>query len=358
MYLKSASRKRGEQRLEGLTYKNAGVDVDAGNRAVKLMKQHVQSTFQPGVLGKFGGFGGFFRLDVEKYQEPILVSGTDGVGTKLKVAFMLDKHDTIGIDAVAMCVNDILVHGAKPLFFLDYIAVGKLIPEKVADIVKGVAEGCKIAGCALLGGETAEMPGMYDEDEYDIAGFAVGVVDKTKIIDGSSIKNGDIVIGIASSGLHSNGYSLARKVFFELGKLSVNKYVEELGCTLGEEILKPTKIYSKTVSLLKDINIHGMAHITGGGFLENLPRILPEGLEVRIYKESWDIPPIFSIIQKIGQVEDREMYMTFNMGIGYALVVPEELVDDLIKTLSQQGEKAWVIGKVTQGNRGVVFCQS
>ncbi|NLZ52032.1 MAG: phosphoribosylformylglycinamidine cyclo-ligase [Thermoanaerobacteraceae bacterium] len=344
--------------MKRLTYKDAGVDVDAGNRAVELMKEHVQSTFQPNVFGKFGGFGGLFQLDVTEYKEPILVSGTDGVGTKLKVAFMLDKHDTIGIDAVAMCVNDILVHGAKPLFFLDYIAVGKLIPEKVADIVKGVAEGCRLAGCALLGGETAEMPGMYSEDEYDIAGFAVGVVDKTKIIYGSLIENGDVVIGIASSGIHSNGYSLARKVFFELAKMSPNEYIEEFGCTLGEEILRPTKIYSRTISALKDFNIHGMAHITGGGFYENLPRILPEGLLVQINEGSWEIPPVFKMIQKMGQVENKEMYRTFNMGIGYVLIVPEEEATDILKTAQQQGEKAWIIGQVSKGDGGVVFCRS
>jgi phosphoribosylformylglycinamidine cyclo-ligase len=344
--------------MKSATYKEAGVDVDAGNRAVELIKGHVRSTFRPGVLGNIGGFGGFFQLDVEKYQEPILVSGTDGVGTKLKVAFMMDKHDTIGIDGVAMCVNDILVHGAEPLFFLDYIALGKLVPEKVADIVKGVAEGCRMAGCALLGGETAEMPGMYDEDEYDLAGFAVGVVDKTKIIDGLSVKKDDIVIGIASSGLHSNGYSLARKVFFELGKLSPKDYMEELGMTLGEEILKPTKIYAKTVKPLKDFNIHGMAHITGGGLIENLPRILPDGLEIKINKGSWDIPPVFNMIQKIGQVEDGEMYRTFNMGIGYVIIAPEEEADGILKAVDQLGEKSWIIGRVSGGEGGVVFCQS
>jgi len=343
--------------MERLTYKSAGVDVDAGNRAVELMKEHVKSTFQPGVLGNFGGFGGLFQLDVTKYQEPILVSGTDGVGTKLKIAFILDKHDTIGIDAVAMCINDILVHGADPLFFLDYIAVGKLIPEKIADIVKGVAEGCRIAGCALLGGETAEMPGMYNEDEYDIAGFAVGVADKSKIIDGSLIKNDDIVIGIASSGLHSNGYSMARKVFFELGKLSPNEYVEELGCSLGEEILKATKIYSKTVSSLKDYNIHGMAHITGGGFIENLPRILPQGLQILINQGTWEIPAVFNLIQNIGKVENEEMYRTFNMGIGYVLIVPEKEAEDILNTVLRQGEKAWIIGQVSKGSGGGVFCQ-
>ena len=344
--------------MKNATYKEAGVDVDAGNRAVELIKDHVRSTFRPGVLGNIGGFGGFFQLDVMKYREPILVSGTDGVGTKLKVAFMMDKHDTIGIDGVAMCVNDILVHGAEPLFFLDYIALGKLVPEKVADIVKGVAEGCKMAGCALLGGETAEMPGMYDEDEYDLAGFTVGVVDKTKIIDGSSIKENDIVIGIASSGLHSNGYSLARKVFFELGNLSPKDYVEEFNQTLGEEILRPTKIYSKVVKSLKAFNIHGMAHITGGGLVENLPRILPEGVEVKIKSGSWEIPPVFDMIQKIGRVEDSEMYRTFNMGIGYVAIVSEEEADAILKVAVQQGEKTWVIGRVSGGKGGVVFCRS
>lgn len=344
--------------MEKLTYRDAGVDVDAGNRAVKLIKGYVKSTFQPGVLGELGGFGGFFQLDISKYQEPVLVSGTDGVGTKLKIAFMMDKHDTIGIDAVAMCVNDILVHGAKPLFFLDYIAVGKLIPEKVAEIVKGVAEGCRIAGCALLGGETAEMPGMYGENEYDIAGFVVGVVDKNKIVDGSLIKRGDVVIGIASSGLHSNGYSLARKVLFEVGKLSPRDYIEELGCTLGEEILRPTKIYSKTVNALKDFNIHGMAHITGGGIFENLPRILPEGLQVEINEKAWDVPPIFTMIQKIGHVEDREMHRTFNMGIGYVIIAAEKDANDILEVIRQQGEKGWIIGQVSNGSGGVVFCQS
>lgn len=344
--------------MEKLTYRDAGVDVDAGNRAVKLIKGYVKSTFQPGVLGELGGFGGFFQLDISKYREPVLVSGTDGVGTKLKIAFMMDKHDTIGIDAVAMCVNDILVHGAKPLFFLDYIAVGKLIPEKVAEIVKGVAEGCRIAGCALLGGETAEMPGMYGENEYDIAGFVVGVVDKNKIVDGSLIKRGDVVIGIASSGLHSNGYSLARKVLFEVGKLSPRDYIEELGCTLGEEILRPTKIYSKTVNALKDFNIHGMAHITGGGIFENLPRILPEGLQVEINEKAWDVPPIFTMIQKIGHVEDREMHRTFNMGIGYVIIAAEKDANDILEVIRQQGEKGWIIGQVSNGSGGVVFCQS
>lgn len=344
--------------MEKVTYKQAGVDVDAGNKAVELMKGHVKSTFRPGVLGDIGGFGGFFELDVKKYSNPILVSGADGVGTKLKIAFMMDKHDTIGIDGVAMCVNDVLVHGAEPLFFLDYIALGKLDPIKVADIVKGVAQGCRMAGCALLGGETAEMPGMYENDEYDIAGFAVGVVDKTKIINGSTIKKDDNIIGIASSGLHSNGYSLARKVLFELGNFSIDDYIEDFGKTLGEELLTPTKIYSKIVNSIICSSIHGMAHITGGGLIENLPRILPKGLEVRINEGTWDIPPVFNMIQKLGKIEDREMYRTFNMGIGYVIIVSKEETDEILNVINQQNEKAWIIGKICEGESGVVFCQS
>lgn len=344
--------------VQKATYKDAGVDVDAGNKAVELIKGHVRSTFRPGVLGNFGGFGGFFKPDMQKYREPILVSGTDGVGTKLKIAFMMDKHDTIGIDCVAMCVNDILVHGAEPLFFLDYIALGKLMPEKVAKIVKGVAEGCKQAGCALLGGETAEMPGLYEEDEYDLAGFSVGIVEQDKVLDGSLIKEGDVVIGVASSGLHSNGYSLVRKVFFDIAKYSVDHYIEEVGKTLGEEILRPTKIYANVLNTMKPFKLHGMAHITGGGLIENIPRILPDGLEVVLRSNSWEVPPIFSVIQKIGQVECREMYRTFNMGIGYVLIVPEYDADTVVKTLAQNDEQAWVIGRVSKGKGGVVFCQN
>nr|WP_286680256.1 phosphoribosylformylglycinamidine cyclo-ligase [Tepidanaerobacter sp. EBM-49] len=345
-------------KIKRATYRDAGVDVDAGNRAVELMKEHVRSTYRPGVLGNLGSFGGFFQLDTKKYKEPVLVSGTDGVGTKLKIAFMMDKHDTVGIDGVAMCVNDIIVHGAEPLFFLDYIALGKLIPEKVADIVKGVSAGCKMAGCALIGGETAEMPGMYAEDEYDIAGFAVGAVEKSKVIDGSAIEKDDVVIGIASSGLHSNGFSLARKVFFEIGKFSSSDYIEELGRTLGEELLEPTKIYVKTVESLSKFDIHGMAHITGGGIIENLPRILPEGIHFSIKKGSWEIPPVFSLIQKIGQVSDKEMYRTFNMGIGYAVVVSCDAANEVLNVLQKNGEKAWIIGRAVKGKGGVVFCRS
>lgn len=341
-----------------MTYKEAGVDVDAGNKAVELMKSHVKSTFQPGVLGNIGGFGGFFQLNLKDCNEPVLISGTDGVGTKLMVAFMMDKHNTVGIDCVAMCVNDVLANGAKPLFFLDYIALGKLIPEKVAEIVEGICEGCRQAGCALIGGETAEMPGLYEGDDYDLAGFTVGLVDKAKIVDGSKIKDGDVVIGLASSGLHSNGYSLARKVLFEKANLSVSDYVEELGKTLGEEILTPTKIYVKTVETLSNYDIHGMAHITGGGLIENLPRILPEGLEYKIDVNSWDIPPIFTLIQKLGEIADSEMHRTFNMGIGYVIVASQQEANSIMNTLSENGEKAWIIGKITTGKGGVVFCQS
>jgi phosphoribosylformylglycinamidine cyclo-ligase len=340
-----------------MTYRGAGVDVDAGNEAVKLIRDHVKSTFRNGVIGGIGGFGGLFELDFKKYQQPMLVSGTDGVGTKLKLAFMMGKHDTIGIDCVAMCVNDILVYGAEPLFFLDYIAVGKLIPEKVAQVVKGVAEGCRMAGCALLGGETAEMPDMYDKDEYDVAGFAVGIVDKDNIIDGSKITPDDVVIGLASTGLHSNGYSLARKVIFEKGKYDVDTYVDELGKTIGDEMLTPTGIYVKAVqSILCGSDIHGMAHITGGGLTENLPRILPEGMQFKISRESWKIPAIFSLMQRLGSIDDDEMYRTFNMGIGYVVVVPEESSDKVIETASKQGIEAWVIGRVVKGRGGVLFC--
>jgi len=342
-----------------MTYKKAGVDVDAGNRAVHLMKSYVESTFGSEVIGSIGGFGGLFKLDMAKYREPVLVSGTDGVGTKLKLAFYMDKHDTVGIDCVAMCVNDILVLGAKPLFFLDYIALGRLIPEKVAEIVKGVAEGCRQAGCALLGGETAEMPGMYEEDEYDLAGFAVGIVDSEKIVNGAAIKEGDIVIGLSSSGLHSNGYSLARKVLLDGNIKKLDEYVPELGKTLGEEMLTPTKIYKNILDGLTVYDIHGMAHITGGGLVENLPRILPEGLEFKINKSSWEIPPIFEMIKKVGHIDDEEMYRAFNMGIGFVLVLPEEQADAVIKSVNSKKEYntlAMPIGIIQKGKGGVVFC--
>lgn len=340
-----------------MTYRDAGVDVDAGNEAVKLIRGHVKSTFRNGVVGSIGGFGGLFKLDSRKYRQPMLVSGTDGVGTKLKLAFMMNKHDTVGIDCVAMCVNDILVYGAEPLFFLDYIAVGEMFPEKVAQIVKGVAEGCRTAGCALLGGETAEMPDMYKKDEYDIAGFAVGIVDKDEIIDGSKIELDDVVIGLASTGLHSNGYSLARKVIFEKSRYNVDTYVSELGKTIGEEMLTPTCIYTKYLqSILCSSDIHGMAHITGGGLTENLPRIIPEGMQVSISIGTWKTPAIFSLIQKSGNIDNDEMYRTFNMGIGYVLVASEKGADKVIETANREGIAAWAIGRIEKGRGGVLFC--
>lgn len=305
----------------GATYQGAGVDISAGNEAVRQMKTHVQKTFRPEVLTDLGSFAGLFALDIAKYRQPVLVSGTDGVGTKLKVAMLTGVHGTIGIDAVAMCVNDILVQGAEPLFFLDYLAVGKLRPERVAEIVKGVAEGCLQAGCALIGGETAEMPGFYGEDEYDIAGFAVGVVDRDKIINGASIQPGDVVIGLPSTGLHSNGFSLARRVLWELSGLKSEELVSELGMTLGEAMLTPTRIYVRDVlPLIDKYQIKGMSHITGGGLLENLPRVFPSGVQADIDVTSWQVPPIFQLIQKLGAVEEEEMYRVFNMGVGFCLI--------------------------------------
>ncbi|MDI3533790.1 MAG: phosphoribosylformylglycinamidine cyclo-ligase [Thermosediminibacterales bacterium] len=339
-----------------LSYKDSGVDIDAGNRAVKLMHQHVRSTFRPEVITDIGGFGALFALDLKNLKNPVLVSGTDGVGTKLSIAFMMDKHDTVGQDCVAMCVNDILCSGAEPLFFLDYLATGKLVPEKAAEIIKGIAEGCRQAGCALIGGETAEMPGFYDEDEYDLAGFAVGIADRDKIIDGSTIKDSDVVVGISSSGLHSNGFSLVRKIFFHIENLKPETYIEELGKTLGEELLKPTRIYVRSVTGLFDkFNIKGIAHITGGGFFENLPRILPEGKAMVINKESWEPQPIFRLIQETGEIEEREMYRTFNMGIGMVLVVSPEETDGVLSHLKKQGENAVVIGEVKNGDREVLI---
>jgi phosphoribosylformylglycinamidine cyclo-ligase len=342
-----------DNKQEGLTYAGAGVDISAGNRSVKLIKESVRSTFRPGVLTDIGGFGGLFALDKARYQEPVLVSGTDGVGTKLRVAMLLDKHDTIGIDAVAMCANDILVQGAEPLFFLDYLAVGKLIPEKVSEIVGGVAEGCLRAGCALIGGETAEMPGFYAPGEYDIAGFVVGVVDKHKIIDGKQIKPGDKLIGLSSSGLHSNGYSLARKALWETAGYKVDRYLPELGRTVGEEMLEPTRIYVKQVlPLLNKYNIKGLAHITGGGLTENIPRILPPGTGA-VLERNWPVPAVFNLIQSVGKIADAEMLRTFNMGIGLVLVVSEGEVELVMSELSAMGERAYLIGEVKAGD-GVV----
>lgn len=346
----------GDIGMENMTYKSAGVDVEEGQRAVQLMKKHVKSTFNENVLDDIGGFGGLFALNLEGINEPVLVSGTDGVGTKLKLAFMMDKHDTIGQDCVAMCVNDILCQGARPLFFLDYVATGKLKAEKVADIVKGVAFGCREAGCALIGGETAEMPSFYAEGEYDMAGFTVGIVDKSKVITGKDIVAGDVVIGIQSSGIHSNGYSLVRKLFLDQEQMSLDGYVEELQTTLGETLLKPTKIYVKSVlDVIKKVEVKGIAHITGGGFFENIPRILPENVDVEIKLGSWEMPPIFNFIQEKGKVPLDEMFKTFNMGIGMMLVVSPEDHDSVIEILAGNNEKSYVIGKIKQGKRQVIL---
>lgn len=334
-----------QKNITGMTYAQAGVDISAGSQAVEMIKGHVKKTFRPEVLTDIGGFGGLFALNTQRYEEPVLVSGTDGVGTKLRVAMLMDQHDTIGIDCVAMCVNDILVQGAEPLFFLDYLAVGKLKPEKVAAIVSGVARGCQQAGCALIGGETAEMPGFYAEDDYDIAGFAVGVVERKKIIDGSTIQPGDLVLAVPSSGLHSNGYSLARKVLLENSEYQIDTFVPELGRSVGEEMLIPTRIYAKPVmALLKRVNIKGMAHITGGGLTENIPRVLPRGLQAGIEMGRWPLPPVFSLIRDMGNVAEEEMLRTFNCGIGMVLVVSPQDAAKVVDTLASLGEPCYQIG--------------
>ncbi len=329
-------------------YKQAGVDIEAGYEAVSRMKKHVEKTIRPGVFGGLGGFGGMFDLSVLNLKEPVLVSGTDGVGTKLMLAFMMDKHDTIGIDAVAMCVNDIVVQGAEPIYFLDYIGCGKAEPSKIEAIVKGIADGCEQAGCALVGGETAEMPGMYTEEEYDLAGFAVGACEKSNIISGTDIKSGDVLIGLASSGIHSNGYSLVRKLFLEQANMSLTDHVDELGCTLGEELLRPTKIYVKPIlSALNKFKIKGMAHITGGGFIENIPRMLPEGLGAQLQESNWEVPAVFKLMEKIGDLDRKEMYNIFNMGTGMVLAVDQEMAQDVMTHFNENGEKAYLIGTVT-----------
>ena len=333
-------------------YTQAGVNIEAGYEAVERMKKHVQKTARAGVLGGLGGFGGMFDLSALNLKEPVLVSGTDGVGTKLMIAFWMDKHDTIGIDAVAMCVNDIVVQGAEPLFFLDYIACGKAVPEKIEAIVKGISDGCEQAGCALIGGETAEMPGLYSESEYDLAGFTVGAVEKSQLITGENIKPGDVLIGLASSGIHSNGYSLVRKVF---NNWALTEYVDELGCSLGEELLKPTRIYVKPIlSALKKFQLKGMAHITGGGFIENIPRMLPSGLGAKVYEKSWDIPPIFNLLSTVGQIDQQEMYNIFNMGIGMVIAVEKENAADLMEHLRQSGETVFEMGVVTE-EEGIII---
>ena len=338
-------------------YRKAGVDIDAGNEAVERMKKHVKKTFRPEVLTGLGGFGALFQLNTKNIEEPVLVSGTDGVGTKLKLAFAMDKHDTIGIDAVAMCVNDIIVQGAEPLFFLDYLACGKVEPEKIEAIVAGISEGCVQSGCALIGGETAEMPGMYSEEEYDIAGFTVGIVDRKKMIDGSTIAPGDAVLGFASSGIHSNGFSLVRRLLLEEVGYDLQDELAELGgAKLGDVLLEPTKIYVKSaLKLIEQVNVKGMAHITGGGFIENIPRVLPAGVNVDIAYGSWPILPIFELMQQKGSISNRDMFTTFNMGIGLVVVVPAEQAEDAISIAGELGEKAYRIGTVTEGQRIVTF---
>lgn len=341
-----------------MDYKKAGVDIEAGYRSVELMKEHVGRTMRPEVLTALGGFSGAFSLEGFKNMEkPTLVSGTDGVGTKLKLAFLLDKHDTVGIDCVAMCVNDIACAGAQPLFFLDYIACGKNFPEKIAEIVSGVSEGCVQAGAALIGGETAEMPGFYPEDEYDLAGFAVGIVDEKDLITGKDIRPGDVLVGIASSGVHSNGFSLVRKVF-DMTKESLETEYEELGGTLGQALLAPTKIYVKALAAVRErgIPIHGCCHITGGGFYENIPRMLKDGIHARIEKNSYPIPPIFSLLAKKGGIEDQVMYNTYNMGIGMMVAVDAADADQTVKALKEAGETPYVVGTAVSGEKGVTLC--
>jgi len=336
-------------------YSEAGVSLEAGYKSVDLIKKHVARTKRAGMVSGIGSFGGLFDLASLGYKEPMLVSGTDGVGTKLKLAFMMDKHDTIGQDVVAMCVNDVIAQGAAPLFFLDYIAVGKNFPEKIEQIVKGVANGCVMADCALIGGETAEMPDMYDIDDYDIAGFTVGCVEKSKIITGEKTKAGDVVIGLASSGVHSNGFSLVRKIVLKDNGLDLNTKFDELSDSLGNTLLTPTRIYVKPVlEVLKSVDVHGIAHITGGGFYENMPRCLNEGLGIEITKGTWEVLPIFKVLQKLSGMEENEMYNVFNMGVGMILVVDEKDVENTLAILEAQGEKASVIGKVTN-QEGISF---
>ncbi|SKA63942.1 phosphoribosylformylglycinamidine cyclo-ligase [Eubacterium uniforme] len=341
-----------------MDYKKAGVDIEAGYKSVELMKEHIKTTNRPEVLGGIGGFAGAFDLKaIKDMEEPILLSGTDGCGTKVKLAFLMDKHDTIGIDAVAMCVNDIACSGGEPLFFLDYIACGKNYPEKIAEIVSGVAKGCVLSGAALVGGETAEHPGLMPEDEYDLAGFAVGVVDKKDMITGADIKPGDTLIGIASSGVHSNGFSLVRKVF-EMTKESLDKYYDELGTTLGEALIAPTVIYVKALKSIKDagVKVKGCSHITGGGFYENIPRMLPDGVCAEVKKDSYDVPPIFDLLAKTGNIDEHMMYNTFNMGLGMIVAVDPADVDKTMAAIKEAGEKCFVVGSVKAGEKGVTLC--
>ena len=337
------------------SYREAGVDVTAGYKAVELMKKHVARTQTPGVVSGIGGFGGLFQPDLTGMKEPVLVSGTDGVGTKLKLAFMMDKHDTVGIDCVAMCANDVACAGAKPLFFLDYVAVGKNVPERVAQIVAGVAEGCVQAGCALIGGETAEMPGFYPKEEYDLAGFCVGMADKAKLIDGAQMKAGDALIGVSSSGVHSNGFSLVRKVF-NITPERLNLYMYEFGKTLGEELLTPTRIYVKRLlALMEQVEVHGVSHITGGGFYENIPRMLPDYLRAAIEKAKVPVRPIFKVIQSEG-ISEHDMYNTFNMGVGLCVAVAADQADEAVRILKENGEEACILGEVREGEKGIDLC--
>ena len=341
-----------------MDYKNAGVDIEAGYKSVELMKEYVKGTMRPEVMGGLGGFSGAFSMaQIKNMDNPVLLSGTDGVGTKIKLAFILDKHDTIGIDCVAMCVNDVACAGGEPLFFLDYIACGKNEPEKIATIVKGVAEGCRQAGCALIGGETAEHPGLMPVDEYDLAGFCVGAVDEKDLITGNDIKDGDILVGIKSSGVHSNGFSLVRKVF-SMTREALDTYYEALGTTLGEALLTPTRIYVRALKSVKDsgVRINGCSHITGGGFYENIPRMLPDGIRAEIYKDSYEIPAIFKMLQEDGDISRDMMYNTFNMGVGMVLAVAKEGADKTVEAVNAAGEQAFILGKASAGEKGVTIC--
>lgn len=355
-----------------LTYKQSGVDIDEGNRAVDLIKGKIKSTYDSNVIGDLGNFSGLYSLkDFTTMKEPVLLSSTDGVGTKLKLAQMLDKHDTVGIDLVAMCVNDLICQGAKPLFFLDYIATGKLVAEQVEQIVSGIAEGCKMAGSALIGGETAEMPGMYSDDEYDLAGFSVGIADKEKIVSGQNVKNGDVLVGISSSGVHSNGYSFIRKIFLDTYNYKLEQYIEELGMTLGESLLTPTKIYVRLVlDLINKFEIKSISHITGGGVIENIPRVIPKGLGIDINKGSWEKPPIFKMIEGFNSIEERELHKSFNMGIGLVLVVDRKRAEEVVNYINTREQeinidekynglmkdKAYIIGEVVDIHEGVNLC--
>ena len=342
--------------MEKMTYRDAGVDIDAGNESVSLIKDSVRATYRPEVLGDLGGFGGLFALRAQDYREPVLVSGTDGVGTKLRLAFLLHRHDTIGQDAVAMCVNDILVQGAEPLFFLDYLAVGKLEPTQVADVVSGVARACKESGCALIGGETAEMAGFYPVGEYDIAGFAVGVVERERLITSARVKAGDVLLGLPSSGVHSNGYSLVRKIVFEHKGFRGDEYMEELGRSIGEELLTPTRLYPQVcLPLIREFDLHGMVHITGGGFYENIPRALPDGMGAEVDAAAWEMPAVFRLLQEWGNVDWAEMYRTFNMGIGMVLIASEEEAARIEAHLGAQNEAVFRIGRVTEGAHEVTI---